>query len=211
MLVALSIHVVRESMLCTLELRVWNIWIWNEIIGFIAGNHSSYMPRTARPNLVLFVFMLILFSCWFKIWTRILKYFDLFWNFWRKFDCTVCSVFHVEKSLHCVHLNAPYNTNSTFPWKEDALLMKYHRVSQEPLDQIWACLYSFWCIFHVDSKYVHKMLQFWNFWKFSDKIVCCVHSMTTTWRVNTFCCVMFESANKWLKKMRHPRSLTQYW
>ncbi len=30
-------------------------------------------------------------------------------------------------------------------------------ISIEPLDQTWACLYSFWCFFHADSKYIPYM------------------------------------------------------
>ncbi len=46
---------------------------------------------------------------------------------------------------------------------------KYYRLSQEPLDQTWVCLYSFCCIFHTDVKYGHDIKQVWNFWKFSAK------------------------------------------
>ncbi len=37
-------------------------------------------------------------------------------------------------------------------------LWKYHWLSQEPLDYIYACLFSFWCIFHTNFKY--RVLEF---------------------------------------------------
>ncbi len=43
-----------------------------------------------------------------------------------------------------------------------------NRISQEPLDQTYACLYSFLIIFSDYSKYWQKILQ--NLWNFSTKI-----------------------------------------
>ena len=49
------------------------------------------------------------------------------------------------------------------------------KLSQEPLHQYLACLYSFECIFHADSKYGYKN---WKFLKKLEKFeLFCVLSM----------------------------------
>ena len=43
--------------------------------------------------------------------------------------------------------------------------LNFKGLSQEPLHQHLACLYSFWCIFHVEFKYGHENLNCENVWK----------------------------------------------
>ena len=59
------------------------------------------------------------------------------------------------KNINALHMLPPVNTISL------KFKVKFH----EPLDQYQACLYSFKCIFHAESKNNNENLIFEKFWK----------------------------------------------
>ena len=82
-----------------------------------------------------------------------------------------------------------------FLWKTAILFTIYHRLSQEPLDQTWACLCSFWCISHDDSKYGYKNLWLQNLTiqqfllKFSDKNDCHLPQLSSQSLFSVICTI----------------------
>ena len=78
-------------------------------------------------------------------------------------------------------LNAFYKKQK-LQQKSEFCIYENIRLSQEPLDQRWACLYSCWCIFHADSKYGHKTYRFWKFLKHFGKLKH-YQQLAIAWRV----------------------------
>ena len=131
--------------------------------GLCSDLHSTPLLsiRSCKLILAIFFFCNLEFVPFYFIRTLEGEVYDLSIALARRYELPLWEVYmsHLDFLFSESGWVGSWNGNNSFSTLKCLFLRLFHKL----MNQYQACLYSFECIFHWDSKYGHEMPQFWHF------------------------------------------------